>query len=57
MAVLAETVAQRGEGEIIDADLLQVGEMLVYAIKVLNQDGKLSIQYYFARTGRYIGRD
>lgn len=57
LAVLAETVAQRGEGEIIDADLLQVGEMLVYAIKVLNQDGKLSIQYYFARTGRYIGRD
>ncbi|MCP8887379.1 PepSY domain-containing protein [Devosia ureilytica] len=52
---LAEIVRQRNGGEIVDAELLRVGQMLVYAIKMLDRDDRLSVQYFYARSGRPLG--
>ena len=57
LAEIAENVKNRAGGDIIDANLLQVGQMLIYAVKVLDEGGQLSIQYYYARSGRYIGSE
>tara|TARA_R110000868_G_scaffold102521_3_gene282333 strand:+ start:1691 stop:2287 length:597 start_codon:yes stop_codon:yes gene_type:complete len=57
LAEIAKSVKRRAGGDIIDANLLQVGRMLIYAVKVLDQSGQLSIQYYYARSGRYIGSE
>ena len=54
---LAAIVRQRSGAEMIDAELLMAGEMLVYAIKVIDSAQRLSIQYYYARSGHYIGSE
>ena len=54
---LAEIVQQRSGGEMIDAELLRVGQFLVYAIKVIDEVERLSVQYYHAGSGLYIGSD
>ncbi len=54
---LAAIVRQRSGAEMIDAELLKVGQMLVYAIKVIDPAQRLSVQYYYARSGRYIGSE
>lgn len=41
----------------VDANLLRVDNMLVYAIKVLNPAGRLTIEYFHARSGVYIGSE
>ncbi|MEO8686496.1 MAG: hypothetical protein ABI414_16845, partial [Devosia sp.] len=51
---LLPDVKSRTGGEIINAQLQQVGGSLLYAIKVLTPDGKVMAEYYDARTGRHV---
>jgi len=55
LSELAEIVLQRSGAEMVDAELLRIGRMLVYSIRVIDQAERLSIQYYYARSGRFIG--
>ncbi len=57
LSELTEIVHQRSGAEMVDAELLKVGQILVYAIKVIDQAERLSVQYYYARSGRYIGSE
>lgn len=57
LSELSEIVHQRSGAEMVDAELLKVGQILVYAIKVIDQAERLSVQYYYARSGRYIGSE
>lgn len=52
---MTDLLRQRGGGEIVDASLLKVNDMLVYALRVIDPLGRLSIQYFHARSGVYIG--
>jgi hypothetical protein len=54
---LTEIVHQRSGAEMVDAELLRIDQMLVYGIKVIDPAGRLSVQYYYARSGRYIGSE
>jgi hypothetical protein len=42
------------EGEIIDAQLMQVRSILVYEIKVLGRSGDVSKLYFYARSGALV---
>ena len=42
------------EGEIIDAQLIQVRRILVYAIKVLGKSGDVRELYFYARSGALV---
>ena len=42
------------DGEIIDAQLVSLQEVLLYEIKVLGKSGEVSELYFFARTGEYL---
>ncbi|MHA6297420.1 PepSY domain-containing protein [Devosia sp. CAU 1758] len=57
LARLGDVIRSRGGGEIVDADLVRVDRMLVYAIKVIDPLGRLSVQYFHARSGVYIGSE
>jgi hypothetical protein len=57
LSELAEIVQQRSGAEMVDAELLRVGQMLIYAIKVIDEAERLSVQYYYASSGRYIGSE
>ena len=57
LASLGDVIRARGGGEIVDASLLRVDQMLVYAIKVLDPSGRLSVEYFHARSGVYIGSE
>ena len=54
---LTEIVRQRSGAEMVDAELLRIDQMLIYGIKVIDPAGRLSVQYYYARSGRYIGSE
>lgn len=45
----------RTAGEVIDAELLRVDGILVYAVRVLRTDGVVTTEYYAARSGRFMG--
>jgi hypothetical protein len=47
----------RSEGSVIDAELLNVRGILVYSIKVLRTDGRVTQEYYYAQSGRFIGSE
>ena len=57
LSELAEIVRQRTGAEMVDVELLRVGQFLVYAIKVIDEVERLSVQYYHAGSGLYIGSD
>ncbi|MBD8065702.1 hypothetical protein IC608_09465 [Devosia sp. PTR5] len=57
LAELANQIETSNNGRVIDAELLSVRGMLVYALKVLSASGKLGTQYYYARSGSYIGSE
>jgi hypothetical protein len=42
------------EGEIIDAQLIQVRRILVYEIKVLGKSGEVKDLYFYARSGALV---
>ena len=51
--VLPDVRATSG-GEVIDAELVTVNGFLLYAIKVLTPAGRVSVQYYYANSGRRV---
>lgn len=57
LSAFGDVIRQRGGGEMVDANLLRVDNMLVYAIKVLDPMGRLSVEYFHARSGVYIGSE
>jgi hypothetical protein len=57
LSSFSDAIRQRGGGDMVDANLLRVDNMLVYAIKVLNPAGRLTIEYFHARSGVYIGSE
>ena len=54
---LLPDVVQRTGGELIDAQLLRVDGFLVYALKVLSAEGRVTTEYYYAQSGRFIGSE
>jgi hypothetical protein len=53
--ILPDLRARTG-GEVIDAQLQQVGSFLVYAIKILTPEGKVTTEFYYARSGLPVER-
>ena len=47
-------IRTRTGGEIIDAQLEQVGSFLLYAVTVLTPEGKVTTEYYYARSGLHV---
>jgi hypothetical protein len=41
-------------GQVIDAKLVKAGKVLLYRIKVLQRDGTVATQFYYAPTGQRI---
>ncbi len=52
-SLLPDVRANTG-GEVIDAELLTVDGFLLYGIKVLTPAGRVSVQYYYANSGRPV---
>lgn len=52
---LLPDLKERTAGEVIDAELLRVDGILVYAVRVLRTDGVVTTEYYAARSGRFMG--
>lgn len=49
-------VKQKGDGEVLDAHQVTARGFLLYEIKVLEPDGKVTNLYYYARSGQPVGR-
>ncbi len=49
-------VRSRTGGEVINAQLQQVGEFLIYAVTVLTPAGQVLTEHYYARSGAYVGK-
>ena len=49
-------VRSRTGGEVINAQLQQVGEFLIYAVTVLTPSGQVLTEHYYARSGAYVGK-
>lgn len=45
------------DGEIIDAQLIAVQDILLYELKVLGKAGDVSELYFYARSGAYVEAD
>jgi hypothetical protein len=54
---LVPDIQERTSGEIIDAEMLNVRGMLVYAVRVLQPSGRVTSEFYYARSGIYIGSE
>lgn len=57
LASLMPELQARSEGSVIDAELLNVQDILVYSVKVLRTDGRVTQEYYYAQSGRFIGSE
>ncbi|CAN7599073.1 PepSY domain-containing protein [Devosia sp. LjRoot3] len=57
LASLMPDLQARSEGSVIDAELLNVQGILVYSVKVLRTDGRVTREYYYAQSGRFIGSE
>ena len=57
LASLMPELQARSEGSVIDAELLNVQGILVYSVKVLRTDGRVTQEYYYAQSGRFIGSE
>ncbi|WP_156385953.1 PepSY domain-containing protein [Devosia sp. Root685] len=57
LASLLPDLQERAVGEVIDAELLNVQNILVYSIKVLRPNGRVTQEYYYAQSGRFIGSE
>lgn len=57
LASLMPELQARSEGSVIDAELLKVQGILVYSVKVLRTDGRVTQEYYYAQSGRFIGSE
>lgn len=56
LSSLMPDVRTRTGGQIINAELVQAGGSLLYAVRVLAPDGRVSTEYYDARSGQYVER-
>lgn len=56
LSVILPDVRSRTGGEVINAQLQQVGGVLIYAVTVLTPSGQVLTEHYYARTGAYVGR-
>jgi len=54
-AILPDVRARTG-GEVINAQLQQVGTFLIYAVTVLTPSGQVFTEHYYARSGVHIDR-
>ncbi|MGB3339563.1 MAG: hypothetical protein WBA73_20480 [Devosia sp.] len=54
LSTIMPDVRTRTGGEVINAQLQQVGSFLLYAVTVLTPEGKVSIEYYYARSGQHV---
>jgi uncharacterized membrane protein YkoI len=52
--VIVDDLQVRALGEIIDAQLVTANGFLLYEVKVLSTEGRVSTKYYYARTGRQV---
>jgi hypothetical protein len=41
----------------IDAQLLRVRGFMVYALRVMSPQGRVTTEYYYARSGAFIGSE
>ena len=55
LSTILPDVRSRTGGEVINAQLQQVRGFLVYAVKVLTPEGKVTTEYYYARSGLHVG--
>jgi hypothetical protein len=56
LETLLPDVRSRTGGEVINAQLQQVGEFLIYAVTVLTPSGQVLTEHYYARSGAYVGK-
>lgn len=56
LAHIAESLRESDAGEVIDAKLVQSGQFLLYQLKVLSADGRVTNQLYYARSGQPVVR-
>lgn len=56
LSAILPDVRSRTGGEVINAQLQQVGGFLIYAVKVLTPTGQVLTEHYYARTGLHIAR-
>jgi hypothetical protein len=56
LSAILPDVRSRTGGEVINAQLQQVGGFLIYAVKVLTPAGQVLTEHYYARTGVHIAR-
>lgn len=55
LSTILPDLRSRTGGEVINAQLQQVGGFLLYAVTVLTPDGKVGTEYYYARSGLHVG--
>lgn len=53
---LLADVRSRTGGEVIEANLQRVRGFLIYAVTVLTPAGRVSTEYYYARSGLHVGQ-
>lgn len=56
LAAILPDVRSRTGGEVINAQLLQAGDFLIYAVTVLTPSGQVLTERYYARSGLPVGR-
>lgn len=56
LARIAEELRKADAGEVIAAQLVQSGEFLLYQLKVLSPNGRVTTQFYYARSGQPMVR-
>ena len=56
LATILPDVRSRTGGEVINAQLQQVGAFLIYAVTVLTPSGQVLTEHYYARSGTHVER-
>lgn len=56
LATILPDVRSRTGGEVINAQLQQVGAFLIYAVTVLTPSGQVLTEHYYARSGAHVER-
>jgi hypothetical protein len=56
LATILPDVRSRTGGEVINAQLQQAGDFLIYAVTVLTPSGQVLTERYYARSGVPVGR-
>ncbi|WP_449397055.1 PepSY domain-containing protein [Devosia riboflavina] len=54
---LLPDLQERAGGEVIDAEMVNTRGILVYIVTMLRTDGRVTQEYYYAQSGRFIGSE